>query len=251
MEWICLSPHLDDVALSLGGAVWEQVRSGNPVQIWTITAGDSDGGNPSAQNELSSFAQQLHARWETDQQASAQRRREDLESCAILGGVARHFALPDCIYRRHPEDGHHLYTDEEALFGPLDPAEGYLVAWLQAELERSRPAGAKLVCPLALGGHVDHRLTRLAAEASGHPLYYYADYPYARKSLDLLSQMQPPEWERTIISISSDGMKAWAASVAAHTSQVSTFWANRKGMEIALQDHCNLWGGIPLWRRER
>ena len=39
MHWIYLSPHFDDAVLSCGGMIWEQVHSGETVEIWTLCAG--------------------------------------------------------------------------------------------------------------------------------------------------------------------------------------------------------------------
>ncbi len=87
MEWIYLSPHLDDIALSCGGLVWEQVHSGSQVSIWTICAGD-----PPSQ-AYSDFARSFHERWGTGVWAVATRRAEDIVSCARLGAAHRHFPI--------------------------------------------------------------------------------------------------------------------------------------------------------------
>jgi LmbE family N-acetylglucosaminyl deacetylase len=77
MDWIYLSPHLDDVVLSCGGLVWEQARQGERVEIWTICAGDPP------PIPLSSFAASLHERWQTNnkRQSSA---AEDKLACQRL-----------------------------------------------------------------------------------------------------------------------------------------------------------------------
>ncbi|NTU55874.1 MAG: PIG-L family deacetylase, partial [Anaerolineales bacterium] len=43
MRWIYLSPHLDDAVLSAGGLIYEQTRSGTPVEIWTFMCGVPSG----------------------------------------------------------------------------------------------------------------------------------------------------------------------------------------------------------------
>ena len=68
MEWIYLSPHFDDVALSCGGLLWEQAQAGEGASVWTICAGEVPAG------QLSPFAQSLHERWEKGQGAAVQRR---------------------------------------------------------------------------------------------------------------------------------------------------------------------------------
>ena len=68
MEWIFISPHLDDIALSCGGLVWELAHAGDQVSIWTICAGEP----PVA--PLSPFAESLHDRWQTGAEATQRRR---------------------------------------------------------------------------------------------------------------------------------------------------------------------------------
>jgi LmbE family N-acetylglucosaminyl deacetylase len=242
MEWVYLSPHLDDIALSCGGLVWEQCQAGDRVSVWTVCAGDP------GEEPLSPFAQSLHERWQTGREAVRQRRAEDEAACAILGAAARHFPIPDCIYRRSPLNGNHLYTTEESLFGPLHPQEFGLVQSLSAELRRSLPAEAEIVCPLTLGGHVDHRLTCAAAAGLERPLWYYADYPYEREAIGELAVLEQAGWKSFLFRVSTGGLAAWTHSVAAHASQISTFWPNLVTMQAALRDYWAENEGVRLWR---
>jgi LmbE family N-acetylglucosaminyl deacetylase len=244
MNWVYLSPHLDDAALSCGGLIWEQSQAGEPVSIWTICAGDPPEGPPS------DFAQSLHARWGSGQQAAASRRLEDLSSCQALQATCRHFTFPDCIYRRAPGTQRSLYASEQALFSPLDPAERPVVDRLSSELALGLPAHTKLVIPLALGGHVDHRLTRLAAERLPRQdmrIYYYADYPYVLKAKAELAALAETGWTARIFSVTQAGMAAWQASIAAHTSQISTFWPGLDAMCSAIEAYREETGGVQLW----
>jgi len=242
MEWIFLSPHLDDVALSCGGLVWEQIQAGDSVSIWTICAGDPPSGH------LSPFAESLHKRWGTGREAIEQRRKEDIAACSHLGAAYRHFPIPDCIYRLGTESDDHLYTSEESLFGELDPREAGLIRTLRAELVSSLPPESQLICPLSLGGHVDHRLTRAAASGLERSIWYYADYPYVLDAWDRLEQLHKQGWREVPIPISKKGMLAWQTAVSEHASQISTFWGTLAEMRAALQDYKRRMGGISLWQ---
>jgi LmbE family N-acetylglucosaminyl deacetylase len=242
MSWLYLSPHLDDAALSCGGLIWEQSHSGDEVSVWTICAGDPPTG------PLSPFAESLHARWETGRQASAARRAEDIRSCAKLGASFHHFSIPDCIYRRSPKTGDALYGSEEALFGLVHPEETLLVSKLVRQLSRVFKKYADVACPLALGGHVDHRLVRAAAEKAGCGFWYYADYPYVLKEVPPSNLLQTPGCEERTFPVSKDGLSAWAASVAAHASQISTFWPDLAAMQAAIVKYCLEQCGVRLWR---
>jgi len=242
MDWIYLSPHPDDAALSCGGLIARQVRAGIPVQIWTICAGEP----PEA--PLSPFAEQLHARWEAGPAAIAQRRREDRDSAEVLNAGIRHFPIPDCIYRRSPEDGMPLYTTEESLTGPIHLDEVTLVQELASMFSTDLPPLTVLVSPLALGGHVDHRLVRAAAESLSRPLWYYPDYPYAVRYPEDLKALREARWVGVRYPIEGPDLSAWQASVAAHRSQISTFWPDLAAMQADLAAYRDSMGGIRLWR---
>ncbi len=239
MDWIYLSPHLDDVTLSVGGLVWEQINAGEKVGIWTICGGDPPPG------DLSPFAAAIHHRWGVGAEAIRARRIEDIESCGVLQAAYSHFDLPDCIYRRSPQTGVHLYATEGSLWTPVHPDEEPLIQQLSVQIREKLSVGAKLVCPLTIGDHVDHRLTRAAAELVGVPLYYYADYPYS-KDIDFSDRVA--SYQEIKFSISSAGLTAWQQAIAAHRSQISTFWGNLKEMETAILSYYEQMGGIWLWK---
>ena len=239
MKWIYLSPHFDDVALSVGGLLWEQSQSGEQVSIWTIC-----GGEPPPR-EYSPFAKELHARWQTGAESISARRAEDKESCRLLGAEAVHFKIPDCIYRLSPKSKEHLYASEQALWVPVHPDEEPLVTQIAAELRQKLPQDAQVVCPMTLGKHVDHRLTRIAAERLGKPLLFYADYPYVLAE-EYQSLFEKPATFHA--SISDLGLKAWQLAIAAHHSQVSTFWQNLDEMRFAIREYCQRMNGIKLFK---
>jgi LmbE family N-acetylglucosaminyl deacetylase len=195
----------------------------------------------------------LHARWQTGLEAVALRRQEDLRACRACRAGAVHFPVPDCIYRTGSDASGHWYASEQAIFGDLHPEEARLVESLSQEIASRLPAGASLVAPLALGGHIDHRLVRQVVErlASQHhlPTWYYADYPYVLRSASELAALTRGR-QRTVFPISPAGLSAWEDAIAAHSSQISTFWPDLAAMQAAIQAYCQQAGGIPLWRNE-
>jgi LmbE family N-acetylglucosaminyl deacetylase len=243
MPWIYLSPHFDDVALSCGGLVWEQAQIGEMVSIWTVCAGEPPLG------DLSPFAKELHARWEVGQNAPAQRKDEDTRSCHRLGASSRYFSFLDCIYRRHPLTNEFMYPSEASLNGPLHAGDIQFIGTLQEEIRQSLPPNAVLVCPLGFGDHVDHQLTRYAAEGLNRPLWYYADYPYVIRCKAQLELIEQEGWISQIFPISREGLAAWTDSISAHGSQISTFWESVLDMKRAVSDYLHLNAGIRLWRK--
>ena len=241
MSIIYLAPHLDDVALSCGGLVWMQAQAGEPISIWTICAGDPPKGS------LSSFAQKHHDRWKLPQDAAAARRKEDTLSCQLLGASWEHFPVPDAIYRRRPHSNDSLYTSDERLFGPLHPAEQTLVQQVAGWLEQRLLPEDRLVVPLTLGNHVDHQLTRQAAELIQNPSSYYFDFPYTEDNEHAVIRSVPEGYLLEIHAVSNLAMAAWEESVAAHHSQISTFWENEESMQEALRAYSQSNQGIRVW----
>jgi len=242
MDWIYLSPHLDDVALSLGGLIWEQIQVGQNASIWTICAGDPPPG------DFSTFAESLHTRWEVGREAIELRRIEDIESCKRIGTEFYHFDIPDCIYRRSPITERFLYDSEDSLWIPVHRDEEFLIDKISEKIRAMLGVGAKLVCPLAIGDHVDHRLTRAAAERLEIPIFYYLDYPYVCNEDQALL---PERFKSTIFPISSDGILAWQASIEAHRSQISTFWGSVDEMRQSILEFHEQMGGIWIGKPSR
>jgi LmbE family N-acetylglucosaminyl deacetylase len=246
MNWIFLSPHFDDVALSCGGLVWERASTGDTISIWTVCAGKPP------RRELSAYAQLHHERWATGALAVEQRRSEDITSCAMMNASYRHFDIPDCIYRPRQKNIPHYYTSGDDIFGSVHPAEKRnLVRRLTRIFSEQIPPDAQVVCPLSLGNHVDHQITRRAAEQAAkyldQALLFYADYPYAAQQAEQIIRYQQMRWECVRFDISEEGLEAWFASIAAHRSQISTFWAKDNQMQADIRAYSQLQKGLCLW----
>lgn len=240
MRLIFLSPHLDDAVYSSGGWIWQQVQGGQSVEIWTIFAGNPKG-------SLTAFAQELHQRWGTGPDAVLRRREEDEHACTLLGAGFRHFDFPDCIYRRIPTTDEPVISTNDELFQPVKDGELPLADQIGAMLQSLDRGDALMLCPLAIGGHVDHRLVRMAAERSHLPLAYYADFPYAAETpLDLMTYL--PKGARQVhFSLSQQAIERWVQAVAAYASQLSSFWASTEEMSRSVNLYASSQPGSSLW----
>ncbi len=241
MDWIVLSPHLDDAVLSCGGWIHQRVQAGDQVEIFTICAGDAPAG------AFSLLAEELHARWGSGVDATALRRAEDLQACQQLGAFARHFNIPDCIYRRNPTSGSPLIERNQDLFQPLPDVERPLVESIAAELAGWISAQCLLVSPLTLGGHIDHHLTRAAAEQTHRPLLYYADYPYLLQDEARFTAALDANWKTCTFAIPPASLAAWQNAIACYRSQISTFWQDEAAMRAAIEHYWRRGGGGRLW----
>jgi len=149
-----LSPHLDDVVLSCPAFVQRAVAQGHDVRIATIFTSGPE-------------APKLYRA----------RRCEDRDAVRQLGARPLHAGLSDAPFRSAQ------YRD---FCGIVFGRAREYAATLRALIERlihwiARLAPVKVVCPMAVGNHVDHRLVRDAALQSISPeqLLFYEDRPYA------------------------------------------------------------------------
>lgn len=238
-QHIYLSAHLDDAVYSCGGLIHHQVQSGDACTVLTVFAGEPSPG------ALSAFAQELHRRWETPDGPVARRREEDLAACGQLGAAALHFGLPEAVYRKG-EAGSHLYPSEEAIFGQVHPDDRPLVNALTDALAEVGLAGAHIYAPLAIGGHIDHRILHAAAKGLGQPLWYYRDLPYAMRGAELPEGARRPKGVESIRPIDPEDLTAWVEAAASYQSQVSTFWDSVELMAQEFSAYLHQQGGMHI-----
>lgn len=239
MRYIFISPHLDDVALSVGGIVNNLVDNKIDTEIWTFFSGSPDDVN------LSDFALSLHKRWELPWNAPKIRRLEDKKACKILGARYKHFGFSDCIYRKD-EFGNPVVREEDDLYQPIPPSQLFLVNEISDEINRLAKTGDIIVSPMAIGNHIDHRIIVAAVtKVSHHSFLFYEDYPYVVKS-----QSSPFEFSKLTpakFDLQEENIKTWHAAIAAYQSQISTFWNNTNRMIEEIIEFACRGGGKNLW----
>lgn len=216
-----LSPHLDDAVFSCGGRIWRHAQFGRRVRVVTVFGGAPDPGA-----HLSRYAKRLHTRWGV-QEAVQKRQAEDVKAIGLLAAESIHWSYLDCIYRRTP-DGNFPYASEEALWGDVDASDTDMIEELALRIRELplAPRG-RVYTPLGVGHHVDHRIVRRAAEASGHPLTYYEDFPYAQDPQAMRAALKSGLWEPELVPLSEQALTAKVAAIACYASQISTFWGSQ------------------------
>ncbi len=251
-RWLYLSPHLDDVALSCGGQIARATRDGVAVDIVTIFAGDEPG---PAEEAASPLVAKIYALWELAAgEVMATRRREDLAACRELAAQGLHWELQEAIHRRPEAGGEALYPTLERLFGEIAPQEEPLVARLAERLAGIPGAAtcARVVAPLGVGGHVDHRIVRAAAErAFGAALLYYEEFPYIVWKLFALYRagIHRRSWEAMRQPLTADDIAVRIAAIACYASQVTPLFRSPDRIERLVRRHVRRAGGERLWRR--
>jgi LmbE family N-acetylglucosaminyl deacetylase len=240
---IYLSPHLDDAALSCGGQIYELTTEGKTVLVVTIMAGDPISIPPSQ------YAQSLHQRWQLQSDVVRARRAEDVAACNVLGADWQHWDFLDCIYRVNPVTERPFYTADEDIFGEIDPAESDLVTALAGKMAQL-PASNQVLAPLTLGHHVDHQLTRQAAECcfSAVSLYYYEDYPYARQfSAEQFIAQETGNWQAKVVKLTESGVAARIHAIKCFESQISSFFKDEEDLEEQITFFIKTAGGEKVW----
>lgn len=252
---VYLSPHLDDAVFSCGGLIWEQIQEGYSVEVWTFSTFEPD------PYQLSSYAKMLHSRWQNIVNPYKMRKEEDIKALTLLGCKWEHLDFPDCIYRFNRETGEPLISKDQDLFpdnyqpdrlyiyNMTRSLDGILICRDNQSFQKGLPSKKyQFIVPLGVGGHVDHRNTRLAAMQLGLPLYYYAEYPYAAKDPDQVNALLPFRSKAYRFEISDDGLAAWQDAVGCYGSQISSFWSSLDEMKSALANYASLPIARTLWK---
>lgn len=245
---IVISPHLDDAALSVGGAIARFALENERILVVTIAAG-----SPPPGAAPSPFAASLHRAWGLGAaDAVALRRREDEAAMAILGASARRLELLDAVYRLPDR-----YGSEAALLGE-PAAQDRLEIEVAAELAPILAAAprARVLAPLAVGGHVDHRLVHRAAidlARRGRDVAFYEDLPYAVKPGAVAERVAAiaRDLEPTIVDIAAT-LDRKIAAILAYTSQIGALFGDRDQARDAITAHACAVGSTgpaeQLWR---
>lgn len=232
---LVISPHLDDAALSCGGALAVWAAAGERPAVVTICAGRPAG-------ELTAFARFQHARWGAAADVVGRRRAEDARGLARLGATPVWLDQLDCIYRGE------RYTTEEAIFGPIAPDEAALPEQIAAAVAAlwAATARATLYAPLGLGNHVDHQLARAAGErlqARGLPVAWYEELPYAARPGGAAQRRALTAGRRAELVPIGAVLARKIAAVAEYASQLPVLFGAAEAMPAALRAYAEAAGG--------
>lgn len=240
MRWIYISPHLDDAVFSAGGLIYEQTQMGIPVEIWTIMSGVPD------HIELSPFAKKIHHLWGTGTaEETIQIRRAENERAAIsIGANTRYLNFIDSIYRLGA-NGQALYANPCT---SLHNEETDLPYQIASEISKRLLPDDILVCPLALGGHIDHVVVRKAVDLTEYSPLFMADIPY------LLNNHRTLLWKtlgmkKLVHTISKSGLDYWLKAIQTYETQVKGEFKTVDLMKTNMTEYWQRNSGIRLWKK--
>ncbi len=238
---IYLSPHLDDAVFSCGGRMHLEAAEGLSVLVATVATAPEPA-------RLSRYAARFHRRGGLGDDAMARRREEDREAARRLGAEAAHLGLPDAMYRVDTVGGRALYPRVTALLGR--PRSGDPMRPLLGRALDELPDSELLLLPFAIGGHVDHRLTRGIAETvcAGREVAYWEDFPYRTRPL-LPGPRPGPGWLSEVVELSDEAIEARCRAMAAYDSQVKTIFGGEARMRRRVERSVRKVGGERYWRR--
>ncbi|MFE4198247.1 PIG-L deacetylase family protein [Paenarthrobacter sp. NPDC056912] len=192
--WLFLSPHLDDAVLSCGALIEAQAQ-GREIIVATIFTEAAPAPHTRA---ASSFLRQCSAH--DAGRLFAARKAEDLAVLQDMGVQPLHLGGVDALFRgrRVPKPGSsawarllpeitHRYPTYrfDIALGRIARGDRALIRKLQHDVTRlmAQTKAGLLFCPVGVGRHVDHLITREAGMGNSGNVVLYSDFPY-----DLVSQ---------------------------------------------------------------
>jgi len=206
-----LSPHYDDGVLSCGAVLAACADVGAPGTVVTVFTGDPV-------PPLSEEARNFHRRCGLpDHDPVGRRTVEDDLAMKAVGATPVRLGVPDALYRKDA-DGNPRYPRDAEMSTATLQSEADLVAYV-ARLLADEPAvrdSELVLAPLAIGNHIDHRITRAAAlllNRDPDTILWYEDVPYVlyppqlREPVDeshvdpRLCRLTPEQWQTKLQAI--------------------------------------------------
>lgn len=224
---IYISPHLDDAALSCGGAI-----GASPADALVITMCTAA---PPPGTVFNAVAVEFHAEWGLEPaEVLSSRLAEDAAAMATLGVDYYYAGMLDAIYRV-PD----AYNSRATLYRPPVPDDPLLllVRDLLVDLHARAPH-ATLYLPLGVGDHVDHLVVFGAAGLfpASH-IAFYDDINYALRPgavAERLATIGRP-FAAELVPLDAHALDLKVESIAAYSSQMEALFGGTAAMNAAVR----------------
>lgn len=239
MNFLYISPHLDDAVLSCGGLISKvsRLNSSNVFVLNIFT------GLPS-EDTLSSIAKEFHKSCGLNANAIEIRKKEEIEASKKLGYTSLFLDYYESQYRLN-STGQHVYDSFDEVFEGKAEKEMDLMLSIQADIKTiMRNNHFDMVyIPKGIGNHVDHIIARKCMENifkeklfSG-VLHYYEDMPYAYQTLN----NTPLKIDNTITSklesIPSIDFNRKLEAIRLYSSQVDMLWCDSERIDKEYKEY--------------
>lgn len=190
-----LSPHLDDAVLSCGQLIKELSDRSNMTVINIFTKAHHGPYTLSAKKYLSQCGKYSDA-----EKLYKDRIKEDKKALNMLGVKnIINLDLTDALFRKSRQQSpfgnilpefNHLYPTYRyhviGKYSKCDDSVNTLITKFQSIIKQN----AYVFVPLNIANHIDHQITKKAAEKLNNKIIHYLEYPYISKNIHLLSKYQ-------------------------------------------------------------
>lgn len=261
---VIISPHFDDVPLSLGEALRTGSLSNHNIRI-RVAFGSTN------------WTSWVHPTARRSRMVSAWRKLEESAAAAFFGYRWTSAGWPEVVLRTNSLDST-TYLDPSADLSD-EPLVDDIASWLAAVLDAPLgPSGPQLGCdrlrtrspsreslpdvilvPSGLGGHRDHLIIATAAarliSGTSIPIGFYEDRPYsaylsAEEIAEHVSRVVG-DVEAVTVSAPVSGMTQWLAR-ACYPSQMTEYFTEAMHLDRSLGVGEKVWfpvGTTPSWLR--
>jgi LmbE family N-acetylglucosaminyl deacetylase len=238
-----VSPHYDDVPLSLGQSLTDGALSTCDVRVRVVFG-------------ASNWTTWLHPTASRARAVSWWRRAEESLAARSFGYRWTAAGWPEALLRWGTPGGDRLLDETADLSG--EPLVAEVADWLTAVVSTAgRDAPELLLVPAGLGGHADHRIVALAAasitEHVAVPVGFYEDRPYVAylDDAEISAQLAPlsADLEAHVVSGPVTATTHRRAR-RCYPSQMDTFFAEAMERDLAHGARERVWfarGSAPAW----
>lgn len=225
-----LSPHPDDAVWSLGG--WLADRNAHE-EVVVVSVFDGDEGASAGSGDR----EDVNQAWRRFVSPSL-RRNEDKRALELIGGRVESLGFIDAAMRRDANTAY-IFDRLEALFDMREIGKEDLLLRVARSVSACLEPGDAVFAPLALGGHVDHRIVKDAARMLPQGITgWYADFPYARNiaesDMDKALQSIGGTVRPAQVDVDFD---VWRRAALSYRSQVVRLFGGAGAFEEQLSDY--------------
>lgn len=239
-----ISPHFDDVPLSLGQSLRDGALSACRVRV-RVAFGRSD------------WTSWVHPTPERAPYVSLWRRGEETAASTLFGYRWTAANWPEALLRNGLESSDDMLDPTVDLAG--EPLVDEIARWLHSVVLAGGPAGRPelLLVPAGLGGHVDHRIVATAASSLvgsvDLPIGFYEDRPYVAylDEAQRAEQLEPLGLDlepRTVSGPMTRSTQMWARRC--YPSQMAPFFEEAMDLDRVDDAREQVWfpvGTRPDW----